>query len=87
VSFKEEGVSILSYLFEKGRIRIPDSNTTLLRQLRTWRRDAYGHIIKRNDHFPDALIAAMMKLKLQGVGRKRRSRNITTTKPRLFASN
>jgi len=87
VSFKEEGVSILSYLFEKGRIRIPDSNTTLLRQFRTWRRDAYGHIVKKDDHFPDALIAAMMKLKLVGVGKKRRSRNITTTKPRLFASN
>ncbi len=74
VSFKEEGVSILSYLFEKGRIRIPDTHTTLLRQFRTWRRDAYGHIGKKNDHFPDALIAAMMKLKVMGVSPRERPR-------------
>ncbi|MCK4333426.1 hypothetical protein KAX06_01420, partial [candidate division WOR-3 bacterium] len=86
VSFKEEGVSILSYLFEKGRIRIPERHTTLIRQLRTWRRDAQGHIVKKDDHFPDALIAAMMKLKIQGIGGSGR-RRIATTKRRLFASN
>ncbi|TET23617.1 MAG: hypothetical protein E3J71_01725 [Candidatus Stahlbacteria bacterium] len=85
VSFKEEGVAILSYLFEKDRIRIPERHTTLIRQLRTWRRDAQGHIVKKDDHFPDALISAMMKLKLQGIGSRVR-RSITTTKPRLFAS-
>jgi len=85
VSFKEEGVSILSYLFEKGRIRIPERHTTLIRQLRTWRRDAQGHIVKKDDHFPDALIAAMMKLKIQGIGGSGR-RRIATTKRRLFAS-
>ncbi len=84
VSFKEEGVSILSYLFEKERIRIPDTHTTLVRQLRTWRRDAYGHIVKRDDHFPDALIAAMMKLKQQGVGRRNR-KQISTTRRRIFS--
>ncbi|MBA7604845.1 hypothetical protein ES703_11973 [subsurface metagenome] len=85
VSFKEEGVAILSYLFEKDRIRIPERHTTLIRQLRTWRRDAQGHILKKDDHFPDALLAAMMKLKLQGIGSRVR-RRITTTKRRLFAS-
>ncbi|MBD3286124.1 hypothetical protein GF359_06395 [candidate division WOR-3 bacterium] len=78
VSFKEEGVAILSYLFEKDRIEIPEKHTTLIRQLRTWRRDQHGHIVKRNDHFPDALIAAMMKMKIMGVGGGR--------KPRLYTS-
>ncbi|TKJ43435.1 hypothetical protein CEE36_03625 [candidate division TA06 bacterium B3_TA06] len=83
VSFKEEGVAILSYLFEKGRIRIPERHTTLIRQLRTWRRDAQGHIIKKADHFPDALISAMMKLKLQGIGVSRRPRLHTTSRRRF----
>lgn len=78
VSFKEEGVSILAWLFEKNRIRIPEHHTTLIRQLRTWRRDAHGHIVKKDDHFPDALIAAMMKLKLQGIGARRSFRLYTT---------
>lgn len=68
VTFKEEGVSILSYLFEKGRIGIRPSEHVVLRQLRTWRRDEGGHIVKKDDHFPDALVAAMMKLKLFGMG-------------------
>lgn len=76
--FKEEGVSILSWLFEKGRIRIPESSTTLLGQLRSWRRDACGHIIKKNDHFPDALVAAMMKLKIMGVGQKHKTYPVTS---------
>lgn len=83
VTFKEEGVSILAYLFEKERIKIPDSHTILLRQLRTWRRDQHGHIVKRDDHFPDALLAAMMKLKLQGIESRRRSRLYTSSR-RLF---
>ena len=85
VSFKEEGVAILSYLFEKGRIRIPERHTTLLRQLRTWRRDSHGHIVKKDDHFPDALIAAMMKLKEQGLGMSRKS-TLTTSGRRRFLS-
>lgn len=84
VSFKEEGVSILSYLFEKGRIRIPERHTTLIRQLRTWRRDAQGHIVKKDDHFPDALIAAMMKLKAQGIGTYRKSRLHTLGRRRFL---
>ncbi|MBN2378691.1 hypothetical protein JXM67_02680 [candidate division WOR-3 bacterium] len=85
VSFKEEGVAILSYLFEKDRIKIPESNITLLRQLRAWRRDAHGHIVKKDDHFPDALVAAMMKMKLMGVGRRIRTK-ITTAQRRVFAN-
>jgi hypothetical protein len=84
VSFKEEGVSILSYLFEKGRIRIPERHTALLSQLRTWRRDAQGHIVKKDDHFPDALIAAMMKLKLQGIGLSRRHHLRTSGRRRFL---
>jgi len=83
VSFKEEGVAILSYLFEKGRMRIPERHTTLIRQLRTWRRDAQGHIVKKDDHFPDALISAMMKLKLAGIGVSRGPRLYTTSRRRF----
>ncbi len=83
VSFKEEGVAMLSWLFEKGRIRIPESEVTLLRQLRSWRRDAQGHIVKKNDHFPDALVAAMMKLKLAGAGGSSRPRVYSTSRRRF----
>lgn len=83
VSFKEEGVTMLRWLFEKGKMRIPESEVTLLRQLRSWRRDTGGHIVKRDDHFPDALVAAMMKLKLMGVGEGRGQRVYSTSR-RLF---
>lgn len=85
VSFKEEGVAILSWLFEKDRIRIPKSSSILLRQLRAWRRDSQGHIIKKDDHFPDALISAMMRLKVQGIGTSRRH-HLRTSARRRFLS-
>jgi len=32
----------------------------LVRDLKNWRRDASGNIIKKNDHGPDALLCAMI---------------------------
>jgi len=85
-SFKEDGVSILSYLFEKGLIGIPARENVLLKQLRTWRRDQGGHIVKVNDHFPDGLIAGMMKLKIAGIGLGNRGAKIQSLGHRLFAT-
>lgn len=84
VTFKEEGVSILSFLFEKGRIGIPPKYNILLKQLRTWRRDQAGHIVKKDDHFPDALVAGMMKLKNIGIGMGGRKAKIQSFGHRLF---
>lgn len=86
VSFKEEGVSILSYLFEKGLIGIPARENVLLKQLRTWRRDQGGHIVKKDDHFPDALIAGMMKLKIFGIGMGSAGAKIRSFGHRLFSA-
>lgn len=46
------------WLFETGRIRIPARYHTLISQLRAWHRSADGRIVKRDDHHPDALVAA-----------------------------
>jgi len=83
VSFKKEGVAILCWLFENKRIRIPSSAKLLLSQLGSWRRDNTGHIVKKADHFPDALLAAMMKIKIMGIGR-RRSPGLQSASKRFF---
>ncbi len=84
-TFKEEGVSNLAYLFEKGKIGIRPSEHMLLRQLRRWRRDEGGHIVKKEDHFPDALVAGMMKLEIEGIGMGRRRIRIQSLKRRVFS--
>lgn len=85
VKFKEEGVAILSYLFEKNRIGVRAKEHALLQQFRSWRRDQAGHIIKKDDHFPDALIAGAQKLKQVGIGTGRHGRYVSG-KHRLFAT-
>jgi hypothetical protein len=57
-TYKEAGVGRLRWLFETGRIRIPARCHTLIGQLRAWHRSADGRIVKRDDHHPDALVAA-----------------------------
>jgi len=86
VKFKEEGVAILSYLFEKDRIGIRPLEYALLRQFRTWRRDQAGHIVKKDDHFPDALIAGAQKLKQVGIGTGRHGTRYVPGKRRLFST-
>jgi len=61
VSFKEAGASAVKWFFEKKRIEIPRHFRELVEQLRKWRRDKTGKIVKKDDHYPDALLCTMMK--------------------------
>ncbi|GAI64745.1 unnamed protein product, partial [marine sediment metagenome] len=65
-------------------IGIPPQHHVLLKQFRSWRRDQAGHIIKKDDHFPDALIAGMQKVKQMGVGLGTRKARIVEGARRLF---
>ncbi len=58
---KEFLVSLLNRLIEREQILFPkgDKFDLFLHQLRTWRRDSMGEIIKKNDHGPDALLFAL----------------------------
>lgn len=85
VTFKEEGVAILAYLFEKGLMGIRPEEHVLLKQFRTWRRDEGGHIVKKDDHFPDALIASMMKIKDARIYLGNRGQRIRSLGRRVFA--
>ncbi|TET21436.1 MAG: hypothetical protein E3J71_09515 [Candidatus Stahlbacteria bacterium] len=79
-------MAILSYLFEKGRIGVRPSEYALLRQFRSWRRDQAGHIVKKDDHFPDALIAGAQKLKQVGVGTGSKTVGYVLCKRRVFST-
>jgi len=85
VKFKEEGVAVLSYLFEKGLMGVPASHRMLIRQFRSWRRDDSGHIVKKDDHFPDALIAGMQKVKQCGIGIRGRKGRFYGVSHRVFS--
>ena len=58
---KEFGVGVLRYLFENGLMRIHPNFTALRSQLKAWRRDKNGHIVKKNDHHADAMLCACIK--------------------------
>ena len=48
--------------FEPKLVRIPERfKPTLVRDLKNWRRDANGNILKKNDHGPDSLLCAMLE--------------------------
>jgi len=56
---KDYGISNLSKLFIHGRIKILSDHDKLLTQLKQYHRDPVsGKIVKKNDHGPDALLAA-----------------------------
>jgi len=61
VSFKEAGAGAVKWFFEKKRIEIPEEFKIVIDQLKKWRRDKQGKIVKKEDHFPDALLCTMMK--------------------------
>jgi hypothetical protein len=61
VSFKEAGASAVKWFFEKLRIMIPERFKTLIDQLKKWHRDEHGKIVKKDDHYPDALLCTMVK--------------------------
>ncbi|OPL13697.1 MAG: hypothetical protein AVO39_10185 [delta proteobacterium MLS_D] len=61
VSFKEAGAGAVKWFFEKQKIEIAEKFKELLDQLKKWRRDKSGKIVKKDDHYPDALLCTMMK--------------------------
>jgi hypothetical protein len=59
---KELGVGVMRMKFERKLVRIPERfKPTLVRDLKNWRRDANGNILKKNDHGPDSLLCAMLE--------------------------
>jgi hypothetical protein len=59
---KELGVGVMRMKFERKLVRIPERfKPTLVRDLKNWRRDANGNILKKNDHGPDSLLCAMIE--------------------------
>jgi len=61
VSFKEAGAGAVKWFFEKMRIKIPKHFTDLINSLKKWKRDKHGKIVKKDDHYADALLCTMMK--------------------------
>jgi len=68
VSFKEAGAGAIKGFFEKARILIPKrfevktgKKNDLVNQLKKWRTDKDGKIVKKDDHYCDALLCTMMK--------------------------
>ena len=61
VSFKEAGAGAVKWFFEKMRIEVPKHFTDLVNSLKKWKRDKHGKIVKKEDHFADALLCTMQK--------------------------
>ena len=61
VSFKEAGAGAIRWFFEKLRIEIPEEFKDVIGGLKKWKRDQHGKIVKKDDHFPDALLCTMKK--------------------------
>jgi hypothetical protein len=58
---KEAGVGAMRMKFERRQVKIPERfRNTLCKDLKNWRRDINGNIIKKNDHGPDSLLCAMI---------------------------
>ena len=74
VNFKEAGAGAIRWFFEKSRIEIPREFKDLIESLKKWRRDKHGKIVKKDDHFADALLCTMKKWW------KKVSRRVTYTK-------
>ena len=68
VSFKEAGAGAIRGAFEKGEIEIPkqfeargEKKQDLINQLKRWKKGKDGKIVKKDDHFCDALLCTMQK--------------------------
>lgn len=61
VSFKEAGAGAVKWFFEKQKIEILETFKDVIEQLKKWRRGKDGKIVKKDDHFPDALLCTMKK--------------------------
>jgi len=59
--FKEAGAGAVKWFFEKLKIKLPRRFKDLIESLKKWKRDKHGKIVKKNDHFADALLCTMQK--------------------------
>jgi hypothetical protein len=57
---KELGAGAFNAKVDAGLVRIPERHTTLLRQIRNWRREK-GKIVKKDDHGCDAALCFFSK--------------------------
>lgn len=62
VSYKETGAGWLRYIFERELFKAPRHLVEVLNQLVNWHRDKNGKIVKKDDHYPDALLAGTKHL-------------------------
>ncbi len=60
--YKETGASWLKHLFDTGRFKASPEFGEVKQQLKNWRRDKNGKIVKKDDHHCDALLAGTKKL-------------------------
>jgi len=68
VSFKDAGAGAIKGFTEKGMLKIPkrfeakgEKKQDLVNQLKKWRKGKDGKIVKKDDHYCDALLCTMMK--------------------------
>lgn len=60
--YKEHGVGSINMHLAHDAFRFPeDAGRTLVKQLRGWRRDKNGQIVKKDDHFPDSLLCGALR--------------------------
>lgn len=60
--YKEHGVGSINMHLAHDALRVPeDAGRTLVKQLRGWRRDKNGQIVKKDDHFPDSLLCGALR--------------------------
>ncbi len=63
--FKETGAGWLRHLLDTGKFKANTRFREAWTQLKNWRRDQSGKIVKKDDHHPDALLAGMYRLERQ----------------------
>ncbi len=61
VSFKDAGAGAVKGFAEKRRLDVPKRFKDLIDQLKRWKRGKDGKIVKKDDHFCDALLCTMWK--------------------------
>ena len=61
-SYKETGAGWLRYIFERELFKAPRHLVEVLNQLVNWHRGKNGKIVKKDDHYPDALLAGTKHL-------------------------
>lgn len=56
-TYKETGAGFLNHLFRRALVWVAGRFPSATTQLKEWRRDQHGKIVKQNDHHCDALLA------------------------------